>query len=52
MTLTPSAFSDRRTDDFRLSIPVTRLAPGEYLLTIEATAGLRQAGRAIRFVVR
>jgi hypothetical protein len=52
LQLTPNAFGDRRTADCRLTIPVSRLAPGEYLLTIETTAGTRQAGRAIRFAVR
>ena len=52
LELTPPAFGDRRTADRRFAISVSSLEPGEDLLTIEATAGARQAGRATRFVVR
>jgi hypothetical protein len=47
--------ADRFTNhaaDYRLDLPVERLASGEYLLTIEAAQGERVARRGIRFTVR
>ncbi len=38
--------------DYRLDIPVERLARGEYLLTIEAAQGDRVARRGLRFTMR
>jgi VWFA-related protein len=38
--------------DYRLEIPVERLASGEFLLTIEAAQGERVARRGLRFTVR
>ena len=44
-------FHDRRTD-YRRLIPTQKLAPGEYLLTIVATAGQQTAKRTVRFSIR
>jgi VWFA-related protein len=38
--------------DFRIDLPLDRLTPGQYLLTIQATDGQLAAGRALRFNVR
>ena len=38
--------------DYRIEIPVERLAGGEYLLTIEAAQGDRVARRGLRFTMR
>jgi VWFA-related protein len=38
--------------DYRLDLPVDRLASGEYLLTIEAAQGERVARRGLRFTMR
>jgi hypothetical protein len=49
------AFEDRReqTDsDYQLTLPVERLAVGEYLLAIEATSGKNKASRTARFRMR
>lgn len=51
MTLDVAAFETGRAADCRLAIPVAQLAPGHYLLRLEATLGERVAGRAIRFSV-
>jgi VWFA-related protein len=37
--------------DYRLEVPLTRLAPGEHLFTIEASAGGRTVQRHVRFTV-
>jgi VWFA-related protein len=41
-----------RSADYRLDLPLSRLAAGEYLLTIEAHRGNRIARRDVRFGVR
>jgi VWFA-related protein len=51
LPLTVEAFGDRRTADCRVTLPVSRLEPGEYLLTLEAATAAHAAGRAIRFSV-
>jgi VWFA-related protein len=38
--------------DYELEVPVERLRPGEYLLTIEAMAGISQVRRDLRFAVK
>jgi hypothetical protein len=43
-------FKDRRADCL-ITLPLARLAPGEYLLTLDATRGRHTSGRALRFVV-
>jgi len=47
--------ADRFTNhaaDYRIEIPVDRLASGEYLLTIEAAQSERAARRGLRFTIR
>jgi VWFA-related protein len=52
VTLPASAFGTNRTADLRLTLPVQNLRSGEeYLLSLEASMGQRQAGRAVRFRV-
>jgi VWFA-related protein len=51
-TLGPERFGDRKGVDYRFDLPVSRLAPGEYLLTIQATAGKQEERRNVRFSVR
>jgi VWFA-related protein len=50
--LDAAQFSDGRTTDQYLELPLGTLVPGDYLLKVETTMGVRTAGRAIRFVVR
>ncbi len=51
--LTPTAFTaSTRAADRTIGIPVDKLTPGDYLLTIAATAGANQARRDVRFTVR
>jgi hypothetical protein len=38
--------------DFSVELPVARLRPGEYVLTIEARHGNERAERQTRFVVQ
>jgi VWFA-related protein len=52
VSLGPEQFATARSADQFFSLPLTGLAPGEYLLTVEARMGERQAGRAVRFTVR
>ena len=42
----------RETADYYVTLPLTTLAAGEYLLKVETTMGARTAGRAMRFVVK
>jgi VWFA-related protein len=51
MPLSAAAFQATRAADCRIVLPVSQLAPGEYLLRLEATMGKRIAGRAMRFAV-
>jgi len=47
--------ADRFTNhaaDYRIEIPVERLASGEYVLTIEAAQSERVARRGLRFTMR
>ena len=48
----PVEFEKNRTADGRINLPISRLPPGEYLLSLEAAMGERVAGRALRFRVR
>jgi VWFA-related protein len=48
-TLTPDRFAGGLGAGYRLDLPLDRLETGEYLLTIEATAGGRTARRSVRF---
>jgi VWFA-related protein len=45
-------FAKARAADHYITLPLSALAPGEYLLKVEATMGARAAGRAMRFVVK
>jgi hypothetical protein len=42
---------DVRTAEYRFEVPITWLPPGEYLLTIEASAGTRRIKRWSRFTI-
>jgi VWFA-related protein len=44
-------FQQRRVD-CRLNLPIDRLAPGDYLLDLTATAGQETASRKVRFAVK
>ena len=50
--LGPERFGVNRSADFQLDVPLARLAPGEYLLTIDATLGKHEAKREVRFTVK
>jgi hypothetical protein len=52
MTVPPERFTGGHAADYRLELPVERLEPGEYLLTIQASQGQSTAGRSVRFTVR
>jgi VWFA-related protein len=41
-----------RSAAYQLDLPLARLAPGEYLLTVEAKRGARTVRRDVRFIVR
>jgi VWFA-related protein len=45
-------FSEGRGADHRIELPLSSLAKGEYLLTVEATAGQLTARRGLRFTVQ
>jgi hypothetical protein len=45
-------FAANHGADYRLELPLTKLEPGEYLLTIEAAHGQSIARRGVRFSVR
>ena len=45
-------FSQRHEVDHRVDLPLSKLTPGDYLLTIDATAGDYAARRGLRFVVQ
>ena len=45
-------FASGRGADYRQDLPLERLEPGEYLLTIDATQGPRTVRRGLRFAVR
>jgi VWFA-related protein len=51
-TLGADRFSAARAADYRLDLPLTPLAPGPHLLTIQATAGKHTASRDVRFTVQ
>jgi hypothetical protein len=52
LTLDSAAFGDLRQADYRLELPLDRLAPGEHLLTIEATVGEVSVRRDVRFAIQ
>jgi VWFA-related protein len=45
-------FGADHTADYELDVPVERLRPGEFLLTIDAMAGASQVHRDMRFTVK
>ena len=49
--LGPERFTTRQAD-CRFNLPLSTLAPGEYLLTVEAAQGARTVRRHVRFVVK
>jgi hypothetical protein len=50
-TLDAGQFANGRAADYYVVLPLATLAPGDYLLKVEAKMAPRVAGRAIRFVV-
>jgi hypothetical protein len=50
--LVASQFGAPRAADYQYQLPLTRLAPGLYLLRLEATLGTATARRDIRFTLR
>jgi VWFA-related protein len=51
-TLPEAQFADGRAAGYQLDLPLERMEPGEYLLSVNAAIGARSAGRAVRFRVR
>lgn len=51
IVLQATAFAAGRAADLRMPIPLASLAPGDYLLRLEAATGDNLAGRALRFSV-
>jgi VWFA-related protein len=49
--LDTARFAASRMADQQFEVPVSNLAPGQYLLTVAATAGARTAHRDVRFTV-
>ncbi len=50
--LSVDRFAATHSADHRLELPLAKLEPGEYLLTIEAAQGPNIARRGVRFTVR
>jgi VWFA-related protein len=48
-TIAATEFAGGRAADHYVTLPLTTLAPGDYLLKVEAKMGARVAGRALRF---
>ena len=51
-TLPAGEFGESRSTELKLDLPLQRLPPGDYLLTVEATMGKNTARRDVRFTVR
>ncbi|MEP6915936.1 MAG: VWA domain-containing protein, partial [Acidobacteriota bacterium] len=51
-TIPDAQFSDGRAAGYQLELPLARMDPGEYLLSVNAAVGTRSAGRAVRFRVK
>ncbi len=49
--IAPSQFDAGRSTEWRFVLPLERLAPGDYLLTVEASLDDRQVARHVRFAV-
>jgi VWFA-related protein len=52
LRLVPAQFGANRAMDYTLEVPIGRLEPGEYVLTIEVTHGNVKARRDARFAIR
>ncbi len=52
VSLSAERFKVNRSAESQIALPIDRLQPGEYLLTIDAAQGRHKAGRALRFRVR
>ena len=50
-TIPPSQFTEARSTDWRFTLPLDRLLPGDYLLTVEAELDDRLVTRHVRFAV-
>jgi VWFA-related protein len=51
-TLTAARFAGKRSTDYLIEVPVAQLAPGPYLLMLEATMGDKQVTRHMWFEMR
>ena len=51
-TLAATRFSTQRAADYRLDLPLAKLAPGRYLLTFDTTMGKTTTRREVRISVR
>jgi VWFA-related protein len=51
-SLTPDRFANDRGADYGFEVPLSRLQPGRYLLTVEVSRGGRSARRDLPFEVR
>jgi hypothetical protein len=51
-TLAGELFGGARTADYQFDVPISTLAPGPYLLTVQATAGYQVVRRDVRFLVK
>jgi VWFA-related protein len=51
-TLEATQFASSHAADYRIALPLERLNPGEYLMSLEAAQGEHSARRAVRFTVR
>ena len=51
-TIPAGEFGQDRSAELKLAIPLQRLPPGDYLLTLEAELGKNTARRDVRFTVR
>ena len=52
VTIATDRFASARAADHRVELPLSTLAKGEYLLTVDAKAGEYAARRGVRFAVR
>ena len=50
-TLAPEKFAAGRGADYRVDLPLDRLASGEYLVTVEAAKGQLIARRGVRVAI-
>jgi hypothetical protein len=50
-TLEVGNFSDARSADYEMSLPLENLTPGQYLLEVDAQSGARHVIRTARFEV-